>query len=172
MRDSELFDDAVTKFFRPLALKLGLPLNKVGDGVYAIASPHFIARIRLHTGHRRGLNVLLRPAALQNYDENSPGEYGIGCFMQFNGEDMQSIILDVHTDEDFLKQSQLLTEALERFGIPYLLGQKDDFEAVKEMIRTRGAPGLERIKQMQRKIERNMPKVQQEWTIPEDEMPK
>jgi hypothetical protein len=62
-------------------------------------------------------------------------------------------------------------QAAERFGIPYLLGQKNDFEAVKEWIRKRGEPELERIKQMQRNIERNMPSVRQEWVIPEDEMP-
>ena len=171
MRDSELFDKATTKYFEPIAQKLGLPFAKIRDGVYEISSSHFIMRIRLDTGHRRGLNVILRPASLQDYDENKPDACGIGCFIKFNGEDWKSLVASVVTDEDFLKLTQMYAQAAERFGIPYLLGQKNDFEAVKEWIRKRGEPELERIKQMQRNIERNMPSVRQEWVIPEDEMP-
>jgi hypothetical protein len=54
MCDSKLFDKAVAKFFEPIAHRLGLPLTKIRDGVYEIPSPHFILRIRLHTGHARG----------------------------------------------------------------------------------------------------------------------
>ena len=65
----------------------------------------------------------------------------------------------------------MLAEATERFGVPYLLGQKKNFEAVGEFIKKRGEPELEEIKRMQRNIERNLPFVRQEWVIPEDEMP-
>jgi len=172
MRDSELFDKAVAKFFQPIAQKLGLPLTKIREGIYEIASPHFILRIRLDDGHHRGLNVILRLASLRDFDERKPGiQYGIGCFMLFNGEDEKSLHFDVITDEDFLKNAQFLAEATQRFGVPYLLGQKNDFEALREFIKKRGAPELERTRQMLRNIERTMPSVRQEWIVPEDEMP-
>jgi hypothetical protein len=172
MRDSKLFDKAVAKFFEPVAQKLGLSLAKIGEGVYEIPSSYFILRVRLHSGHARGLNVLLRPTSARYFDENKTGsEYGIGCFIQFQGEDIKQIMVDVNTDEDFLKQAKLLAEAAERFGSPYLLGKRNDFEAVKEFINARGEPESERIKQMQRNIEHNMPSVRQEWIIPDDELP-
>ncbi len=172
MRDSELFDKAVARFFEPIAHELGLPLTKIGDGVYEMPSAHFITRIRLATGHRRGLNVILRRASLSDFDEGKPGiQYDVGCFMLFTGEDIKPLLFDVITDEEFLKKAQLLAGATERFALPYVLGHKNDFEAVREFIRKRGEPELEKIKEMQRNIERNMPNVRQEWTIPEDQMP-
>lgn len=59
MRDSETFDEAIAKYFAPIAGELGLPLTKVDESIYEIPSPHFILRIRLHTGHRRGFNVIV-----------------------------------------------------------------------------------------------------------------
>ena len=172
MRDSALFDEAVARFFNPLAVKLGLPVEKEKGGVYEIRSPHFVLRIRLDTGHHRGLNVMLRPASARDFDENKPGiECGIGCFVLFQGEDLKQTMMSVYTDEDFLKQAELLAKASERFGVPYLLGQINDFEAVQEFIRKRGKPELVRIKEMQRNIERSMPNVWQVWTIREDQMP-
>lgn len=133
MRDSKLFDKAVAMFFEPIAQRLRLSLSKVREGVYEIPSPHFILRIRLHTGHARGLNVALRPASLRDFDENTAGsEYGIGCFMLFNGEKLEHIYVRVETDEDFLKLAQLLAQATERFGVPYLGGQKNDFETSRK----------------------------------------
>jgi hypothetical protein len=172
MRDSKLFDQAVAKHFGPISQKLGLLLSKISDGVYEMPSPHFIMRIRLHTGHRRGLNVLFRPASLRDFDESKPGiQYDLGCFMLFQGEDLKQVMVDVDTDEDFLRQARLLAGATERFGVPYLLGQKNDFESVREFIQKRGEPELEQIREMQKNIERNMPSVRQEWIIPDDEMP-
>lgn len=173
MRDSKLFDKAVAKFFEPIAQKLGLPLAKISDGVYEMPSPYFILRIRLHSGHHRGLNVMLRQSSTRDFDENKPGiEYDVGCFMLFNGEDIKPLLFDVNTDEDFLKKAQLIAEATKHFGVPYLLGQKNDFEAVREFIKKRGEPELEKIKEMQNNIERNLPSVRQEWVIPDDEMPR
>lgn len=173
MRDSKLFDQAVAKFFEPIALKLRLPLVKIRDGIYEMQSPYFIMRVRLHNGHARGFNVILRQASMRDFDERKPDiQYSIGCFILFQGEDLKQIMVEVNTDEDFLKQAKLLAEATERFGVPYLLGQKNDFEAVREFMKKRGEPELERIKQLQRNIERNLPFVRQEWIIPDDEMPK
>jgi hypothetical protein len=108
MRDSEIFDEAIAKYFAPIAQELGLSLAKVDDEIYEIPSPHFILRIRLHTGHRRGLNVILRQASSRKFDENEPFvQYGIGCFIEFHGEDLKQTFIDIDSNDDFMKQAQL-----------------------------------------------------------------
>lgn len=145
MRDSKLFDEAVEKFFGPLARKVALPLSKVRDGVYEIASQYFIMRIRLHTGHKRGLNVILRPATECYFDENKPGsQYGIGNFVLLAGEEWKKE--PIKTDGDFFIQAQHFASASERFGLPYLLGEGKDFDAVKEMVRKKTELDMKIIK--------------------------
>jgi len=159
MRDSQLFDKAVETFFGPLARKLALPLTKVQDGVYDLPSQHFIMRIRLHTGHRRGLNVLLRPASLRDFDENKPGsELGIACFIEFHGENPQVVFIDVSTDDNFFEQARLLAMAAERYGVPYLRGECKDWEVIKEMISRKTEKNVEEIEKLR------FPKnVRKEW---------
>jgi hypothetical protein len=157
MRDSKIFDEAVAKFFEPIARRLGLPLSKVREGIYDIPSPHFIVRIRLHTGHRRGLNVLLRPASLREFDEDKSGaEYGIGNFMIFEGAEWKEEL--VETDADFLKRAAWLAKALEQFGLPYLLGQGRNLDEIKEMVKQRTKEEVKRIENY------HFPKnVRKEW---------
>jgi hypothetical protein len=162
MRDSELFDQTVRKFFEPIARSLTLPLTKVEDGIYEIPSPHFILRIRLDTGHARGMNAMLRPASLHNFDENEPGvHYGIGCFIQFHGERLEDTFIEVGSDEAFLEQARLLAKATERYGIPYLLGQGKEWEAVKQMIAAKTEKDVEEIQKY-----KFPPFVQKRWHLP------
>ena len=157
MRDSQLFDQAVGTFFEPIARRCGLPLSKVQDGAYEIASPFFIMRIRLNTGHRRGLNVLLRPASVREFDEDEPGvEYGIGNFVVFEGEDWKEQL--VETDMDFLQRAECLAKASERFGLPYLLGEGKSFDAIKEMVKRRTETDVKEISRY--RFPRN---VRKEW---------
>lgn len=151
MRDSKIFDQTVAKFFEPIARKLGLSLVRVMEGVYEIYSPYFIMRIRLDTGHsRRGLNVILREASHREFDERAPYiQYDIGCFTQFYGEKLEDTFIDVLTDEDFIKQAQLLAQAAERYGAPYLLGQGKDFEIIKEVYRKKGAEAAKKWENVQ-----------------------
>jgi hypothetical protein len=159
MRDSQLFDKAVETFFEPLARELSLPLSKIQDGVFDIASQHFIMRIRLDTGHRRGLNVILRPASFREFDEDKPGiELGIGCLIEFQGENPQNTLIEVSTDEDFFEQARLLAIAAERYAVPYLLGQGKDWTAIKEMIERKTEKDVDEIKKYR------FPKnVREEW---------
>jgi hypothetical protein len=146
MRDSKIFDEAATRFFGPIARSSGLRLFKVQEGGYDIASPDFIMRVRLHTGHRRGLNVILRPASEGDFDENKPGlQYGIGCFIQFYGEALEKTFIPVDSDEDFLEQARLLAEAAQRYCIPHLLGQGKDLELIQQMIRKKTEEDLKKI---------------------------
>ena len=159
MRDSNLFEKAVKQYFEPMARKYNFPLIRVRDGVYDILSPCFIMRIRLHTGHARGLNVILREASLREFDEKQPFiQYGIGCFMEFCGEGLPDTFISVNSDSDFLKQARLLAEVADRFGIPYLLGQGKDFDAIKKICK-------EKADEQRSKIEGyHFPKnVRKEW---------
>jgi hypothetical protein len=158
MRDSRLFDQAVKNFFEPIAQKLRLPISKVREGAYEIVSPYFIMRIRLHTGHRRGLNVLLRPASIRGFDENTPGtEYGIANFMVFAGGVWIEQLIE--TDADFLERAEWLAGVSERFGVPYLLGEGKDLDAIEEIIRSNAEKHVKLIKSY------CYPEgVRQEWT--------
>jgi len=166
VRDSELFDKSVAKFFAPIAKKLQLPLVKVNDYIYEIPSPHFIMRIRLNGGRHRGLNILLRQTTLRDFVDNKPYiQYGLGCFDLSNGEELKPLP-PVLTDADFLQQAQSFAAEAERLGAPYLLGLKDDFEAIREMMRKRVEPRLKEIREMTANIRRNMRgQVREEWPV-------
>jgi len=139
MRDSQLFDVAVLRFFEPIAKAVGLPLSKIEDGVYEIPSPHFILRIRLHTGHHRGINVILRRTSAQTFDEKNPG-YGIGHFVSFEGGEWNNDDL-VETDADFTRQVDQFAKASAEFVIPYLLGKGEHFEAIEQQVAERNKIG-------------------------------
>jgi hypothetical protein len=157
MRDSKIFDEAVEKYFAPIAGALGLLLLRVQDGIYDIPSACFILRIRLDTGHRSGLNVFLRPAEFHQFDENEPGiEYGLGNLMLFKGEPWEDPLIE--TDDDFVKRAEWLAKMSERFAVPYLLGQENNWEAIKEMVRQRTIPEIEKIKSY-----RYPKNVREEW---------
>jgi hypothetical protein len=166
VRDSELFDKVVAKFFAPIANKLELPIVKVTDYIYEIPSPHFIMRIRLHGGRHRGINVILRKTSLRDFVDNKAGfQLDVGCFRLFNGEELKPYS-PVLTDSDFLQQAQWLTAEAEHSGVPYLLGLRDDFEAVQEFMAKRGEPEVQRQREMSASIRRNMRgQVREEWPV-------
>lgn len=146
MRDSKLFDKAVETHFEPLSRKLGLPLSKVQDGIYDIPSRQFIMRIRLDTGHHRGLNVSLRPASFLEFDENKPGiQLGIGCFIEFHGEDPRNTLIEVSSDEDFLERARLLAVMATKYAVPYLLGKGANWKTVSEMVQRQTEKDVEEI---------------------------
>ena len=147
MRDSQLFDKAIELYFRPLAGKIGLPLSKVEDGVFEIPSQRFILRIRLHTGHSRGLNVILRPASLHKFDENKDhGVLGIGNFIEFYGGEWKEPSIEIDSEEKFLAQTHRMAEATQRYAVPYLLGEGKDWEAIEKMVAKRTELAVEKIK--------------------------
>ncbi len=165
MRDSELFDRAVAQYFQPIAQELDLTLTKIVDGVYDMPSQHFIMRIRLHTGHRRGFNLILRPASWPDVDENDPNvpQLGIACFAQFHGETLQDIFIDVSDDKEFLKQADLLAAAAKRYAVSYLRGKGQDWDAVREDVRKKTEMEVEKLKEL-----KLPPFVQKRWHLPND----
>ncbi len=60
----------------------------------------------------------------------------------------------------------MAAEDVEHFAVPYLLGQKDDFEAVREFVEKyiENNPSSKEIRRIQQRIEHN-PKVVQAWPV-------
>jgi hypothetical protein len=142
---SKTFDAAVSRHFKPIARRFSLPINRLKDGVYEIPSPYFIMRIRFGIGHGKSILVTLacvdeKPADID--DESK--EYGIGVIAAYNGEEMCTEQVD--TIEDFLQQAERTARLAEEFGIPYILGQKSDFNEVKEFVRERIEKAVSKVK--------------------------
>lgn len=155
---SSAFDDAVARFFEPLAHRSNLPIQKLFDGIYEIAGQSFAMRIRRGIGHRKGILVTLLPTRDRYYDdlENIRGELGLGNFVEFNNEQLTESGID--TPEGYLQEAEKLAKSAERFLVPYLLGTRSDFIEVKEHVRKRGEEALREVKKYQ--FPRN---VREEW---------
>jgi hypothetical protein len=165
-RHSKIVDESVKTFFEPIARKYGFPLLKIRDGTHEMPSPYFILRIELDVECDSGLIVSLRRVTMCDFIERFPGiQYGITWFAPFSAGEIKHYNSYVVTDEDFLKKARILAEMTERFGIPYLLGQKNDFEAIKQLVESEGEPRRQKIREMQRNIERNLKNVRQEWPV-------
>src|SRR5262245_59887103 len=123
MRELKLFDDAVQRYFMPVAERLRLQTSRVRDGFYELASPFLVARIRLDTGHRRGLNVIAHKPSMREIDENEPwSQIGIANFAKAAGE--ECLEPDIENDGDFLERAAWLAKATDRLLTPYFLGLK------------------------------------------------
>jgi hypothetical protein len=166
-RDAELLDRAMKMYFEPIAQKHNWPLVRIQDGIYEMPSPYFIQRIEAYAGHgNRDLSAMLRQTTLRAFKERTPGfQCDITWFMRFNDKNTEAFRFGIITDEDFLKMTQLFADAIEHFGVLYLLGKKNDFEAVMQFVQEQGKASVARIKQMQNDIERNMKNVRQEWPV-------
>jgi len=154
-------------YFEPIAQKHKLPLVRIEDGIYEVPSPHYILHIEAYAGHSsRGLSASLRKTTLCTFVRGRAGfQYGIGWFMSSKGENIDYFNFQINDDDDFLKMAQLYADATERFGISYLLGQTDDYEAVREFAEKEVKAREERTKQTQRNIQIKMKNVRQEWPV-------
>jgi hypothetical protein len=168
-KSRELFEKAVATYFKPIAEKHRFPLVKIGGNIYEIPTIHVILRIGLYSGHGSGRNLAttLRQVTLCDFVESSPhNQFGLGWFASFTGIKIDPFQADLKTDDGFLKLTQFLADLTERFAVPYLLGQKDDFEAVREFAVEKIENNLEtkKMKEMTRQIERN-PKIVKAWPV-------
>jgi len=153
MRDSDIFDEAVGKLFKPIANNAKLVMNRLEDGVYEISSPYCVMFIRLNTGHKRGLNVILKSTRDENLADQA---YGLGNFVMLEGRRLEEGI--VETNSDFLQEAEKFANETKTIAIPHLLGLKDDFEAVKEMVKKQTEEDVKKIE------EYRFPKnVRKEW---------
>lgn len=85
--------------------------------------------------------------------------------MRFNGESIDSFQFLIESDDAFLKLAQSYSEAIDRFGVLYLLGLKDDFAAVIGKMKKESEARSERIGKMMREIMKNSKFVRAEWPV-------
>ncbi len=125
------FDDAVVRFFQPLANRFGFPLKRWRDGIYEITGRTFVMRIRQGMGHRKDFVVTLAPkmALPDNLDDLSR-EIGLGVIAEYSGEILQA-------KGDFQNQFEEAAKAAEIYCIPYLLETKKDFEEMRNFVKRR-----------------------------------
>ena len=156
--DVKLFDDAVARFFPIISAKVKLPLNRLQDGLYEIASPESVMRIRLGTGHGKSVLATIMAARDRPKDLNDASkEFGLGLVARFYGKTVQTE--PAATAEEFLEQAKIVARKADEHFVPHLLGLRDDFERMKEYVGTLVTESGIREKKW------NFPKnVREEWT--------
>jgi hypothetical protein len=133
--DVKLFDNAVVRFFLPVAAKIKLPLNRLQDGIYEIAAPESVMRIRLGIGHGKSVLATIMATRDRPPDVNDTSkELGLGLISRFHGDAVHTEA--VSTEREFLEQAEIVAHKAEEHFVPYLLGLRDDLERAKEYVET------------------------------------
>ncbi len=151
------FDDVVVNFFAPLADRAKTELRRVADGINEIGTQGFTARVRYGTGHRKDILVTLlatceKPLEISDLSK----EIGLGAVAKFRGENLPE--LPFQNEEEYLRYASNLAASAEKFLLPYLLGLRTDFSAIKEFV---SKNGLEAAREVS---EYKFPKdVRKEW---------
>jgi hypothetical protein len=159
---SSTFDLAVWRHFESMAKRLKLPISRLKDDLYEIQSPYYSMWIEYASGHLgKGILATLFPTKDRPVDINDePRSFGVAVIAGYNGADMQTHL--VTAEEDFFQQADYIAKMAEKFCAPYLLGQKNDFENIKQYVGRR----IEESGIMEKKW--NFPKnVREEWKLPE-----
>jgi hypothetical protein len=152
------FEIAVARFFQPIAAEYGWQMIRCGSDAYEIVSPHAVMRVDYFQGqHTRSMNLRLRP---QGQLHGSTEETGVWPIAGYNGSPFEYIPWD-QTAEGFLQEAEYMANMAREFCLPYLLGQKNDWEAVREYWRQETEKDLEKIKGY-----RFPPNVQKRWHLP------
>lgn len=127
------FDDSVTAFYKPIADRAGLQLQKLRSGIYQIVGALFILRLRQGTGHKKDLLVTMAPIAASARDlDDLSGEIGLPLIAEYHGVEIPHE--DITSSEGFYSSPRHVAEMIERFCMPYLLGQKSDFEELRSFV--------------------------------------
>lgn len=136
--------------------------------LYEIRTAHFVMRIRFETGaHRKSINATLIPASEMpgDIEKGGHGELGVVVVAGYNGLPIDYIPW-AQTEEGLFEEAQYRANMAREYGLPYLLGQKSDWERVKEYIN-------EKIEERSKEIRKFKfpPNVQKRWHLP-PEFPK
>lgn len=123
----QTFELAVSRYFEPIAQQLKLPLIRRNDELYEIPSASVTMEIRLIKGHAGYLVVA------EIYSTENPSTYITG-----SGERRVHVIcvntlahpeyIDLpptYKIETFLEQARCMKELVEKFYLPFMLGEKD-----------------------------------------------
>jgi hypothetical protein len=127
------FGAAVTTSFRPIADRAGLELQTMRPDIYQIAGNCFILRIRRGIGHRKDFLVTLSRLAASPRDlDDLSGEVGLSVIAEYNGVEMPYD--DISSVQAFCASLRRAAETAEQFCMPYLTGQKSDFDEIRSFV--------------------------------------
>jgi hypothetical protein len=157
------FDEAVTRFFEPIAKEHGWQTIRRSDNAYEIRSEHCTMVVDWHQGmHARSLNVQLIPNEKASKDRNKIGLWPIAGY---NGNPFKYIPWE-QTAEGFFQEAEYIAKLTKQYCMPYMLGSKSDWEKVEEYWAAESQKELEKIKGY-----KFPPQVQKRWHLP-PEFPK
>jgi len=130
------FDDAVARFFEPIAREHGWPLIHIIQEMYEVSTSYFIMRIHFDVGaHRKSIYASFLPKEdMLKKSEHERRELGVLVIAGYNGVPIEFIPWD-QTESGFFAQAQYMADMVKEFGLPYLLGQKSDWDEVEEDLR-------------------------------------
>ena len=130
-----LFEDAVGRYFAPLAKKLGVQLERLRKEVFGIQTAHCAMLIRKGTGHRDNILVTLRAREPRERDlDDLSADVGLGVLAAMKGSEIPRISID--TNKGYLDAAEIEADAAETYALPFLLGTVTGFDAVEEFIRS------------------------------------
>jgi hypothetical protein len=164
----DLFKKAVAQYFEPIAHENNLPLVRPGEKLYEIPSIHFVMRIRFDVGaHTKSINATLIQSHQMpgDIEEGCLDELGVGVIAGYNGVEVRYVPWE-QTEEGFLQQAKAIAIQAKQFAVPYLLGQKSDWNYVRAYIQEKIDEDVERIKAY-----KFPPNVQKRWHLPADRPP-
>jgi hypothetical protein len=144
----ETFERAVTQYFEPIAREHNWPLIRGTAELYEIPSPHFVMRIRYSVGaHAKSIYATLIPANEMpgNIEQGGRGELGVAVIAKYNGVPIEYIPWD-NIEEGMFGEAKYVADMATEFAIPYMLGQKSDWDEVKAYIARDTEKALEKIK--------------------------
>lgn len=157
----QTFEEAITRYFFPIANEYGWTVTRCRDDAYEIRSPHCVLTVDFYQGqHTRSINLLLTPT---NEALNNSVRTGIWPIAGHNGSPFEYIPWE-QTAEGFLQEAEYMANLARKYCVPYLLGQKSDWEAVREYWQKESEKSLEKIKGY-----KFPPNVQKRWHLPPPE---
>jgi hypothetical protein len=119
-------------------------------------------RIRFWAGmHSKNIDAVLVPAKHQpETTEQEEVVIGIIAIAGYNGIDMD-IFPQQQTEDGFMDYARYIAGMAERFGIPYMLGERSDADKVRDYWRTKSEEELEKIRGYKFPSQ-----VQKRWHLP------
>lgn len=122
-------------------------------------------QIRFGVGmHSMNIDAVLIPAENPNIVvKTSEGSFGVLAIAGYNGVDME-ILPKQQTESGFFEYAQYVADYAQKFGLPYMLGQKLDSDKVREYWQNKSERELEKIRSY-----KFPPQVQKRWHLPPPE---
>ncbi len=104
----DFFEIGTVDAFEPLAIRAGLPLRKLHDGVYELVGKEFVMRIRRGTGHGKDFLVTLsRKDDVSDKPLELTGEVGLAVLAEYSGATADALALTLLFALSFGKEDRL-----------------------------------------------------------------